>query len=100
MATVQDKDTQTNINLINGEEDMTFDGLGTTDLKIEFIDTSPTGLEDSKKYPDTYIYSISDIIDLAGYGKLQILLSLAAGCVVFTDAMEVMILSLLSPVLE
>ena len=34
------------------------------------------------------------------YMFLQILLSLASGCVFFTDAMEIMILSMLAPALE
>ena len=45
-------------------------------------------------------YTVSEAIDAMGYGKFQILLSLAAGLAFLSDAMEMMILSVLAPALE
>ena len=42
-------------------------------------------------------YTISEVIDVIGYGKFQLQLSIAVGMALLTDAMEVMILSVLSP---
>ena len=99
MAT-RDKDTQTNTIIVNKDGYMMIEENEDIDLKIEFIDPSIKRNEDWNDNSDIKTITVSDIIDLAGYGKFQILLSLAAGCVVFTDAMEATILSLLSPVLE
>ena len=44
--------------------------------------------------------SISGAIDAIGYGKFHILLSTAAGCAMLSDAMEMMILSVLGPTLQ
>ena len=45
-------------------------------------------------------YTISEVIDVLGYGKFQLQLSIAVGMAFLTDAMEMMILSVLSPALE
>ena len=53
----------------------------------------------SSNKPPKY-YTISEAIDAMGYGKFQIYLSLAAGLAFLSDAMEMMILSVLAPALE
>ena len=45
-------------------------------------------------------YTISEVIDVLGFGKFQLQLSIAVGMAFLTDAMEMMILSVLSPALE
>jgi MFS family permease len=45
-------------------------------------------------------HTISEIIDAIGYGTFQIQLSVAAGVAFLADAMEIMILSVLGPVLK
>ena len=62
------------------------------------------GIEDERKNPSITSCpqkcTISEVIDAIGYGKYQVQLSLVAGLAFLTDAMEMMILSVIAPALE
>uniref|UniRef100_A0A0K0DVX3 MFS domain-containing protein n=1 Tax=Strongyloides stercoralis TaxID=6248 RepID=A0A0K0DVX3_STRER len=59
-----------------------------------------TGDGGDKKTPDGNSFTVDDAIEFLGFGKFQVKISLLTGLAWMADAMEMMILSILSPALH